>query len=129
MRTTTWKRNTTGLTDYANRRKQETHQRVDQAIARLVRENKLINFNAVAHAAGVTKSYLYAQADLRERIEALRTPHNNMKKLPSATLSRSDASKEMLLAAKDRRIKALEAENLRLKEELKRALGRAYDQL
>jgi len=129
MRTTTWKRNTTGLTDHANRRKQETHQRVDQAITLLVRENKLINFNAVARAAGVTKSYLYAQADLRERIEALRKPQNSVKKPPSASRERSDASKEMLLAAKDRRIKALEAENLRLKEELKRALGRAYDQL
>jgi cell shape-determining protein MreC len=35
----------------------------------------------------------------------------------------------MLLAAKDRRIRELEQENQRLKEELKIALGKLYEQI
>jgi hypothetical protein len=37
--------------------------------------------------------------------------------------------KDLLILAKDRRIKELELENLRLKEELKDALSKAYDRL
>jgi hypothetical protein len=42
---------------------------------------------------------------------------------------KTDASKDLVILAKDRRIKELEAENRRLKEELKGALGKAYDRL
>ncbi len=52
---------------------QETQQRVHRAIDWLLREEQTINFNTVAQAAQVTKSYLYAHQDVRERIEALRT--------------------------------------------------------
>ena len=126
----TWKRNIEGMKSHAQRRAQETHQRVDQTITTLVRERKPINFNTVAHSAGVTKSYLYTQSDVRARIEALRTSQNTPRhQRQSVPYERTDASKDMLLAAKDRRIKALEEENCQLKEELKKSLGRAYDQL
>ncbi|BCL81724.1 hypothetical protein ccbrp13_41890 [Ktedonobacteria bacterium brp13] len=43
--------------------------------------------------------------------------------------ARTDKTKEVLLAAKDRRIKALEAENRQLKEELKITRGKLYEQV
>jgi Family of unknown function (DUF6262) len=124
-----WKRNVEGMKDHAKRRAQETRERVDQAITMLVRERKPINFNTVAHSAKVTKSYLYTQPDVRARIEALRTSQRAANTPRSMSNGRTDASKEILLAAKDRRMRELEAENLRLKEDLKKALGRAYGQL
>jgi hypothetical protein len=96
----------------------------------LLRENKPINFNTVAQSADVTKSYLYTKADIRARIEALRVspiPPTQPRSLLSH--ERTEASKDLLLAAKDRRMKALEEENSRLKEDLKKALGKLYEKV
>jgi hypothetical protein len=64
--------NTQGLLAHAQRKSEETLRRVHQAIDRLLREQQVVNFNTVAKTANVTKSYLYANADVRERIEVLR---------------------------------------------------------
>jgi len=124
-----WQRNTSGLAAHAKQRAECKQQQVEQAISKLLRENRLVNFNTVATSAGVTKAYLYNHPELRDRIEALRaSQRNNL--APQRTLSRrTEGSREVLLAAKDRRIKELEQENQRLKEELKMALGKLYEQL
>ncbi len=54
--------NTHGLLAYAHRKAEETQKRVHQAIDQLLREQQIVNFNTVAKAANVTKSYLYANA-------------------------------------------------------------------
>ena len=131
---TSLKPNTAGLLAHAQRKSQQTQQRVHQAIDQLLREQQTVNFNTVAKAANVTKSYLYAHQDVRERIEALRTQQGQERlerqwadrKLHQA---RTDKTKDVLLAAKDRRIKELEAENRQLKKHLQVALGKAYDRL
>lgn len=125
----TWQRNTSGLAVHAKLRAEHKQQQVDQAIGKLLRENKPINFNAVATAAGVTKAYLYNHPELRDRIETLRASQMNHI-TPRRTLSeRTEGSREVLLVAKDRRIKELEAENRQLKEELKVARGKWYEQM
>src|SRR5258708_5996994 len=126
--------NTRGLLAHAQRKAAETQQRVHQAIDRLLREQEVVNFNSVAKAAHVTKSYLYANADVRERIEALRAKLSQERieqqqaerKLHQA---RTDKTKEVLLEARDRRIKALEEENRRLKNDLKTAYGKLYERV
>lgn len=124
--------NTHGLLAYAQRKAEETQKRVHQAIDQILREHQTVNFNTVAKAAGVTKSYLYAHQDVRERIEALRAQQGQEHIERQWTerqqhQARTDKTKEVLLAAKDRRIKALEAENRQLKEELKAARGKLYE--
>jgi hypothetical protein len=123
------KRNTAGSIAHAKLRAEQTRQHVDQVIALLLRENKPINFNAVARASGVTKAYLYSQSSRRERIEALRQQQTKTQSRHMPSQGRTDASKDMLLAAKDRRIKQLEEEKQHLQMELKVALGKAYDRL
>ena len=127
----TWERNTAGLVAHAQQRKEEKRQRVDEAITRLLREHKAINFNTVAKAAGVSKAYLYSQPQFRERIEVLRQQELEQRVRERAVrpTGKTDASKDLVILAKDRRIKELEAENRRLKEELKKALGKVYDRL
>ncbi len=129
MREKTWQRNISGLAAHARQRAEHKQQQVDQAISKLLRENKPINFNTVATGAGVTKAYLYNHPALRDRVETLRASQmNNI--TPRRTLSeRTEGSREVLLAAKERRIKELEQENQRLKEELKMALGTLYERL
>jgi len=125
--------NTSGLVEHARRKSQETHQRVDQAIDQLLREEGVINFNTVSKAASVTKSYLYAHPELRDRVETLRQQQQQTRlqhqQVQQFQQSRTDKSKDVLLVAKDRRIKALENEIQKLKTELKTAYGKLYEQV
>jgi hypothetical protein len=126
-----WSRDTSGLAAHAKQRSVEKRKRVDEAIDRLLREQRTINFNSVAMAAGVSKAYLYGRSELRERIEALRQQQleQGVRERMARPVGKTDASKDLLILAKERRIKELEAENRQLKKQLQVALGKAYDRL
>lgn len=126
-----WGRNTAGLAAYAQKRKEQKRKSVEEAIAVLLREQKPVNFHTVAKRAAVSKAYLYSQHDLRERIDALRQQGMEQMVRERATRSpgKTDASRDLVILAKDRRIKELEAENRKLQQQLKGALGKAYNQL
>lgn len=126
--------NISGLLAHARRKSEAAQQRVHQAVDQLLREQQMVNFNTVAKAANVTKSYLYAHQDIRERIETLRAQQGQERierqwAERQQHQARTDKTKDVLLAAKDRRIKALEAENRQIKEELKIARGKLYEQV
>ena len=128
------KPNISGLLEHAQRKSEAAQKRVHQAIDQLLREQQIVNFNTVAKASNVTKSYLYAHQDVRERIEVLRTQQGHERLERQWTerqqhQAKTDRTKDVLLAAKNRRIKALEAENRKLKEDLKVAYGKLYDRL
>ncbi len=127
----TWQRNTAGLTAHVQSRKEHKRKGVEDAIATLLREQKPINFNTVAKAACVSKAYLYSQSDLRERIEALRQQgvQQMVRERTTRAAGKTDASRDLVILAKDRRIKELEAENQKLQSQLKTALAKAYDQM
>lgn len=127
----TWPRDTSGLTAHAKQRSEEKRKRVDEAIDGLLREQQAINFNSVAQAAGVSKAYLYSQPELRERIEALRQQRleSMVRERVARPVGKTDASKDLVILAKERRIKELEEENLKLQRQLKTALSKAYEQL
>ena len=127
----TWERNTTGLVAHAKLRKEEKCKRVEEAITRLLREQKTINFNTVAKVAGVSKPYLYSQPQFRDRIEALRQQEREQKERKRVThpTGKTNASKDLVILAKERRIKELEDENRKLRQQLKVALGKIYDRL
>lgn len=131
MSRTTWKRNTAALLAHAHRRKEQKRKGVEDALATLLREQKPVNFNTVGKAAGVSKAYLYSQPDLRERIEALRQQEleQHIRQQAPRPVGKTEASKDLVILAKDRRIKELEAENRKLQHQLKVALGKAYAQL
>ncbi len=127
----TWKRNTAGIAAHAQSRKEHKHKGVEDAITTLLREQKLINFNTVAKAACVSKAYLYSQPDLRERIEALRqqTTEQMVHERATRSTSKTNASRDLVILAKDRRIKELETANSKLQQQLKVALAKAYEKM
>ncbi len=127
----TWERNTAGMTAHAQKRKAQKRKGVEDAITVLLREQKPVNFNTVARAAQVSKAYLYSQPDLRERIEALRQQgvEQMVRERVTRSTGKTDASRDLVILAKDRRIKELEIENRKLQQQLKVALGKAYDQI
>ena len=126
-----WERNTTGLALYAQNRKEQKRQAVEQAIAALLREHKPVNFNTVAKAAVVSKAYLYSQPDLRGRIDALREQElaQRLRQPAVRPSGKTDAGKDLVILAKDRRIKELQAANRKLQQQLKVALSKAYEQI
>jgi hypothetical protein len=126
-----WERNTGGLAAHAQRRKEVTSQRVEAAITTLLRANTPINFTTVSKEAGVTKQYLYANEQIRGRIEALRDQQQQqvVRQRAARPHGKTDASKDIVILAKDRRIKELEEEVRRLKKELQGALGKLYERV
>lgn len=131
----THERNVTGIKAHAQEKSQDAKRKVDEAIQQLLRNKEPITFHRVATLSGVAKSYLYTNSEVRDRIEVLRQAQSKADSGQRENQGRSAASRDVLLAAKDRRIQELEAANRRLEaekrqlqERLKVALGKVYEQ-
>jgi hypothetical protein len=109
----------------ARQRSSETRRRAEAAIGRLADSDTAVTFDSVAREAGVSRSWLYAQTDLRTEIARLRE-RGQQRTSPVAPPERQRASETSLLrrleAATDR-IRGLEHENRELKDALAQALG------
>lgn len=66
-------RRASALRRAAQAKRQAATARAETAIRQLVKNKQEINFRSVARAGGVSIDFLYASADLRHRIESLRT--------------------------------------------------------
>lgn len=61
-----------GIKAHAEQRNKETLEKVNKAIDKLKRKKATINFETVSKESGVTRSTLYNNAQLKERILSLR---------------------------------------------------------
>jgi predicted nuclease with TOPRIM domain len=121
------KRNTEAVIAYAKRKKVETAGKVEQVIRQLIKQNERINFNTVSIAAGVSKSYLYNNPEIRNRIEALRKQQHEVPSLIKTKKKMNDENKDSLIQVFKERIQELEKENKQLKDEMKRINGKLYE--
>jgi len=119
------KRNTEGLSKFREKKAKECQERVDKAIQQLLKEKEKITFNSVAERANVSKKYLYDNHF--DRIDTLRKQQEGLTSPKQVKREMTDASKEVLIAAKNKRIRELEEEVKRLKDILKRRYGEDYD--
>ncbi len=119
----TIERNVEGLAIAAQRKRQEALDKVEQGIQKLVKERKVINFNTVAQASGVSKAWLYKESEIKTRIEHLRANNSKTKEIPLKQKS-SDASKDAIIKTLKERIKKLEAENRGLRDQHEAIYGR-----
>lgn len=110
-------------------RKVITMNKVDQAIKRLVRANKTINFNSVASEAGVAKATLYNNVLLRERIETLRSQQIQSPSKLSIKQELNDNNKDAVIESLKRKVKRLEQENKEFREQLKVAYAEVYKKI
>lgn len=121
-------RNTEGLKKCALKRQLATTKKVDDAIQRLIKIKAKINFNSVAMESGVSKAYLYKNADLRTRIDTLRKQQEGLPSPGQVKREMSENSKDVLIAAIREKIKKLEKENEGLRQKAERLRGRLYEQ-
>jgi hypothetical protein len=83
-----------------------------------------VTFETVARAAMVSRSWLYAQPDIRAEVERLRAAYRRAPATPIPARQRaSGASLQRRLEAITERSRNLAEENRQLREQLARALG------
>jgi hypothetical protein len=120
--------NTIHITTAAKQRHEYTRAKAIAALHELDRAGTAITFEAVADHAGVSRSWLYTQPDLKDEIRRLRSIRHQTP--PSATPSRQRASDESLRQRLDiatRRNRELAEDNQRLRRQLTHALGQLRD--
>src|SRR5450755_136764 len=109
----------------AKLRAQQTRQRAVTILRRMDAASQRITFDAVSREAGVSRSWLYAQDDLRAEIEQLRQRHPAAPAAPVPPARQQASASSLLrrLEAATARIRHLEADNQQLRDALARALG------
>jgi Family of unknown function (DUF6262) len=108
----------------AARRHELTRARAIQALRELDRAGAPVTFASVAAAAGISRSWLYTQPDIRDQIQRLRTGTSHAPGAPVPAGQRStEASLHARLTAALQRNQALADENARLRRQLAHALG------
>jgi hypothetical protein len=109
----------------ARRRAGQTRERAIAALRRMDATGQRITFDSVSRAAGVSRSWLYAQPDLRAEIQRLRQRHpaTSPPQVPPQRQRASDTSLLRRLEAATARIRRLETDNQQLRDALARALG------
>lgn len=121
--------NTKGLKKYAEEKTKITLEKVDKAIRELSLSGEKVNFNSVAIASGVSKTFLYNNEDVKKRIEDLRQQQVSREMNQRAKYDKTAKSKDIIIIAKDKKIRELEEENKKLKEQLEILRGKLYEKL
>jgi hypothetical protein len=114
----------TAIITAARRRHELTRAKAIKAIRDLDRAGTPITFELVARAAGVSRSWLYTQPDIRTDINRLRdTTHRApTPPIPAAQRATPDSLRRQLEATHER-IRQLTEENHRLRHQLAQVLG------
>ncbi|MFR1926872.1 MAG: DUF6262 family protein [Clostridium paraputrificum] len=121
--------NTKGLKEYALKRSQMALEKVDKAIRELSFTEQKINFNSVSQLSGVSKTFLYNNQEIKKRIEELRDKQVSKTINQRAKYDKTSKAKDIIIMAKDKKIKELEEENKKLKEQLEVLRGKLYEKL
>lgn len=113
---------TTGINDAAKKKSEKTLTKVLDALRIMEEQSISINFNSVSNFAGVTKAWLYKQAEVRNLIDKARVAKNNL-------LMQDQA---VQLGIKNKEIDILTKQNKHLRQqiaELRQQLEVAYAEL
>jgi hypothetical protein len=114
--------NTTGIKNAAKKKREETLNKVFDALKIMQEESLSINFNSVSNFTGVTKAWLYKQPDIKELILKTRGTFNNI-------LMKEQA---IQLNLKNKQIDILTKQNKQLRlqiDELRQQLEVSYAEL
>lgn len=108
----------------ARRRSDAAQRNAAAALRRMDASGTAVSFEAVATEAGVSRSWLYTQTELRADIERLRQRHSPRRD-PTVPLRQRASETSLLrrLEVANGRIRDLQAENARLRAALAESLG------
>ncbi|GAU68973.1 transposase, partial [Streptomyces sp. NBRC 110611] len=113
----------------ARKRHEVTRAKATQTLRELDRTGAPVSFEGVARRAGVSRSWLYTQPDIRAEIERLRDTDRRSSSPPIPTVRRSsEALIRAYLEAALKRNRQLAEENQRLRRRLARIASALGDQ-
>lgn len=116
--------NISHLTEAARRRSQITRRRAVAALRRMDASGLPVTIDALAREAGVSRSWIYSQPDLRTEAQRLRDrPRPATGRAVPDRQRASDASLRRRVEVATERIRELETDNKRLRTALAEALG------
>lgn len=116
--------NTIHLTTAARRRHELTRSKTIRALRELDASGGPVTFAIVAKSAGVSRSWLYTQPDIRAEIERLRSRHHRAPAQAVPARQRTtDPSLRQRLHVANARNRELAEDNQRLRRQLAQALG------
>lgn len=109
-----------------NNKKKATHEKVDNAIKNLLFTKQSINFNSVAKESKISKATLYNNKDIREQIEKIRNEQKLVSSPTQVKYVMNENSKDAVIELLKRKVKKLEQDNKKLKEQVKINYGELY---
>ena len=113
------------LREAAQARHEATLRRATTALQRLARRGEPVTFRRLAETAGVSRSWLYRQPQLRDEIALLRdTTTGRPGNLPAVERATTDSLRQQLRTYRDE-VTRLRTENQELRDQLARHLGAA----
>lgn len=110
-------------------KKQKAKQKVESTIREMIKQKEKINFNSVSVKSGVSKPFLYKYSEIRSRIETLRKQQERLDSPNQVKRNMTDSSKDVLIESLRKKVKHLEEENKKLKEQLKIDWAAVYNEL
>lgn len=115
-----------GLRRSYEERNREAKEKALRAINSLKAGGHQVNFSSVSKESGVSRHFLYGDDEVRSLIENLRKCDVDNSMNRRARYDKTAKSKDVIIAAKDKKIAKLEEENRRLKAELTTLRGMVY---
>jgi hypothetical protein len=113
------------LRQAAQSRHDATVRRAQDELRRLASRGDAVSYRRLAELAGVSRSWLYSQPDLRAQINQLRDRRaGRRQRIPTAERATAESLRQQLHTYRDE-LKRLRAENQALREQLARHLGTA----
>ncbi|KGR89374.1 MULTISPECIES: DUF6262 family protein [Ureibacillus] len=110
-------------------KKQKTKQKVESTIREMIKQKEKINFNSVSVKSGVSKPFLYKYSEIRSRIETLRKQEEKLDTPNQVKRNMTDSSKDVVIESLRKKVKHLEEENKKLKEQLKVDWAAIYNEI
>jgi phage-related minor tail protein len=111
--------NTEPLLRSIEEKKQKAKQKVESTIKEMIKQREKINFNSVSAKSGVSKPFLYKYSEIRSRIETLRKQGEKLDSPNQVKRNMTEHSKDVIIASFRKKVKHLEEENKKLKDQLK----------
>jgi len=111
------------LTEHARHRHELTLDRARQTLAEMTDGGEPVNMALVARRAGVSRSWLYSQPELRDRIQQLQRLRTGSGAARDTVTRASDDSLRRRLVLAHERISQLREDNRQLREALAHAHG------
>ncbi|MBO0878885.1 MAG: transposase [Mycobacterium sp.] len=113
----------THLIDNARHRHEQTLQRAHKALTELADAGEPITVSHLAQRASVSRSWIYTQPELQQKIHQLQHQHRHIETARGGATRATDESLRQRLAIAHQRISELRTENQQLRDALAHAHG------